>query len=184
MPLASKAALLCISVAVMVDGTYQTNVTEDGETETAYVPRTAEELTKIENLVKRAVNFDVDRGDQVEVVNIPFESEQITPSDTGSAVDRWLVHFKKYKPFFKYAFLSLFLFLSFTFVVKPLIKWLTARTAGEAEILGQLPKTVGELENEYGADPKMLAFKDEISQLITSDNEASVGAMRDWLKEE
>jgi hypothetical protein len=70
------------------------------------------------------------------------------------------------------------------FVVKPLIKWLTAHTADDAEILGQLPKTVGELENEYGADPKLLAFKDEISQLVTSDNEASVGVMRDWLKEE
>ena len=173
-----------ISVAVMVDGTYQSNVTEEGETETTYVPRAAEELTKIENLVKRAVNFNVDRGDQVEVVNIPFESDQMAQAEAESTVDRWLVYLKKYRPFFKYAFLSLFLMLSFMFVVKPLIKWLTVRTAGEAEILGQLPKTVGELEGEYGADPKLLAFKDEISQLITSDNEASVGAMRDWLKEE
>jgi flagellar M-ring protein FliF len=173
-----------ISVAVMVDGTYQSNVTEDGQTQLAYMPRTAEELTKIENLVKRAVNFDVERGDQVEVVNIPFESTQIDQSEAQSAVDRWLVHLKKYRPYFKYAFLSLFLILSFMFVVKPLIKWLTAHTADDAEILGQLPKTVGELENEYGADPKLLAFKDEISQLVTSDNEASVGVMRDWLKEE
>ena len=173
-----------ISVAVMVDGTYQSNVTADGQTQLAYMPRTAEELTNIENLVKRAVNFDVERGDQVEVVNIPFESTQIDQSETPSAVDRWLVHLKKYRPYFKYAFLSLFLILSFMFVVKPLIKWLTAHTAGDTEILGQLPKTVGELENEHGADPKLLAFKDEISQLITSENEASVGVMRDWLKEE
>ncbi|MGD8991478.1 MAG: flagellar basal-body MS-ring/collar protein FliF [Desulfobacterales bacterium] len=173
-----------ISVAVMVDGTYQSNVTEDGQTQLAYVPRTTEELAKIENLVKRAVNFDVDRGDQVEVVNIPFESTQVDQSEVQSAVDRWLEQLKKYRPYFKYAFLSLFLILSFMFVVKPLMKWLTAHTAGDTEILGQLPKTVGELENEYGADPKLLAFKDEISQLITSDNEASVGVMRDWLKEE
>ena len=173
-----------ISVAVLVDGTYQSNATAAGENELSYIPRSSEELTQIENLVKRAVNFDADRGDQVEVVNIPFETSQIAQSEAESTVDRWLVHLKKYRPYFKYAFLSLFLFLSFVFVVKPLIKWLTAQTAGEAEILRQLPKTVGELENEYGADPKQLAFKDEISQLITRDNDASVGVMRDWLKEE
>lgn len=173
-----------ISVAVMVDGTYQSNATAAGENELSYVPRSAEELTQIENLVKRAVNFDADRGDQVEVVNIPFETSQIAQAEAESTVDRWLVYLKKYRPYFKYTFLSLFLFLSFVFVVKPLIKWLTAQTAGEVEILQQLPKTVGELENEYGADPKQLAFKDEISQLITRDNDASVGVMRDWLKEE
>jgi flagellar M-ring protein FliF len=173
-----------ISVAVMVDGTYQSNVSEDGETEVSYVPRSAEELSKIENLVKRAVNFDGNRGDQVEVVNIPFETTQMADTEGESAVDRWLVHLKKYKSYFKYAFLSLFLFLTFMFVVKPLITWLTAQTAGDSEILGQLPRTVGELEGEYAADPKLLAFRDEISKLIASDNEASVGVMRDWLKEE
>ena len=173
-----------VSVAVMVDGTYQSNVTEDGETELTYVPRSAEEMTKIESLIKRAVNFNADRGDQVEVVNIPFESSQMAQSEAESAVERWLVHIKKYKPYFKYAFLSLFLFLTFLFIVKPLIRWLTGHTVGDAEILQQLPKTVEELENEAGADPKLLAFKDQISQLITQDSEASVGVMRDWLKEE
>ena len=72
--------------------------------------------------------------------------------------------------------------MTFLFVVKPLIKWLTGNAAGDAEILHQLPKTVGELENE--ADPKRLAFKDQVSQLITQDSEASLGVMRDWLKEE
>ncbi|MBW2436458.1 MAG: flagellar basal-body MS-ring/collar protein FliF [Desulfobacterales bacterium] len=173
-----------ISVAVMVDGTYQSNVTEEGETTVTYVARSAEEMTKIENLVKRAVNFDANRGDQVEVVNIPFETAQIDQSETESTVDRWLVYLKKYKPYLKYTFLTLFLFLTFVFVVKPLIKWLTAQTAVNPEIFQQLPKTVGELENEYGADPNQLTLNDEISRLITHDSEASVGAMRDWLKED
>jgi hypothetical protein len=91
---------------------------------------------------------------------------------------------KDYKPYFKYTFLSLFLILTFFFVVQPLIKWLTTHTAGDAEILPQLPKTVGELENEYGAGANQLTYKDQISQLITQDNDASVGAVRDWLREE
>ena len=147
----------------MVDGTYQSNTTKNGER--TYVPRTTEELTKIENLVKSAVNFAADRGDKVEVVNIPFETNQVVPSEEDSMFETWLARLKNYKPYFKYAFLSLFLILTFMFVVQPLIRWLTTHTAGEAEILHQLPKTVGELENEY-------------------DSDTSVGVVRDWLKEE
>jgi len=173
-----------VSVAVMVDGTYRSNPIENGEAEWTYVPRSAEELSKIENLVKSAVNFVADRGDQVEVVNIPFETNQMTPAEDSSMLETWLARLKNYKPYFKYAFLSLFLILTFMFVVQPVIRWLTTHTAREAEILHQLPKTVGELENEYGPDTKQLAFKDQVSRLISQDNDASVGVVRDWLKEE
>jgi flagellar M-ring protein FliF len=173
-----------VSVAVLVDGTYQSTTNENGELEWTYTPRSPDELTKIENLVKSAVNFVATRGDKVEVVNIPFETNQMAQSDDDSLIETWMARLKDYKPYFKYTFLSLFLILTFFFVVQPLIKWLTTHTAGDAEILHQLPKTVGELENEYGTDANQLTFKDQISQLITRDNDASVGAMRDWLKEE
>jgi flagellar M-ring protein FliF len=173
-----------ISVAVLVDGTYQSNAKKDGRLEWIYIPRTSEELTKIENLVKSAVNFVADRGDKVEVVNIPFETAKIGESEKDSMIESWLSKLKSYKPYFKYAFLSLFLILTFIFVVKPLIRWLTAHTPADAEILGQLPRTVGELEADYSADPKRLTFKDQVSQLVATDNEASVGVMRDWLKEQ
>jgi flagellar M-ring protein FliF len=169
---------------VLVDGTYQSTTNENGELEWTYTPRSPDELTKIENLVKSAVNFVATRGDKVEVVNIPFETNQMAQSDDDSLIETWMARLKDYKPYFKYTFLSLFLILTFFFVVQPLIKWLTTHTAGDAEILHQLPKTVGELENEYGTDANQLTFKDQISQLITRDNDASVGAMRDWLKEE
>ncbi len=173
-----------ISVAVLVDGTYQSNAKQNGELDWTYVPRSPDELTKIENLVKSAVNFVAARGDKVEVVNIPFETNQTAPSDGDSVLETWMARLKNYKPYFKYTFLSLFLILSFIFVVQPLIRWLTTHTAGDAEILHQLPKTVGELENDYGPDSKRLTFKDQVSQLITRDNDASVGVVRDWLKEE
>ena len=172
-----------ISVAVVVDGTYQSTPNTGGELTWTYVPRSPEELVKIENLVKSAVNFDGTRGDKVEVVNIPFETTQIMEEGGDSSVDEWLARLKNHKPYFKYAFLSLFLILSFMFVVKPLIKWLTAHTSVDGELLHELPKTVGEIENLNGEDQKSLTFKDQASQLIRNDNAASVGAMRDWLKE-
>jgi flagellar M-ring protein FliF len=173
-----------ISVAVLVDGTYRSTPNKDGELEWTYVPRTAEELTKIENLVKSAVNFVDQRGDNVEVVNIPFETTQMNKDDGVTAVERWLAHIKNYKPYLKYLFLSLFLLLSFIFVVKPLVKWLTVHARSDAEILQQLPKTVDEIEGQYGEGHKQLPLADHLSQLISNDSEASVGVIRNWLKEE
>jgi flagellar M-ring protein FliF len=176
-------AMQRISVAVLVDGSYRSTPQKDGEPTWTYVPRSSEELVKIENLVKSAVNFVAARGDKVEVVNIPFETTEITKDADDSALEGWLDRLKNYKPYFKYAFLGLFLLLSFIFVVKPLVKWLTAHTTGEDELLYQLPKTVGEIENQGGEGHKQLAFTDQLSQLISDDNEASVDVMRDWLKE-
>jgi flagellar M-ring protein FliF len=58
-----------LSVAVLVDGTYK--VAEDG-TKT-YQPRAAEEIAKLEDLVKKAVGFSKDRGDEVRVENMQFQ---------------------------------------------------------------------------------------------------------------
>ncbi|HLB06225.1 MAG TPA: flagellar basal-body MS-ring/collar protein FliF, partial [Alphaproteobacteria bacterium] len=57
-----------LSVAVVVDGSYQT--AEDGTV--TYVPRTQDELAQYTALVNTAVGFDEQRGDRVEVVNLPF----------------------------------------------------------------------------------------------------------------
>ncbi len=63
-----------LSVAVVIDGAYEAG--EDGEQ--TYKPRPAEEMEQIRALVRSAVNFDANRGDTVEVVNMRFAQ-----SDTG-----------------------------------------------------------------------------------------------------
>ena len=60
-----------LSVAVLVDGTYQNE---------KYVPRNKEELEVIKGMVKRAVGFNADRGDEIEVANVPFKIQPVAPS--------------------------------------------------------------------------------------------------------
>lgn len=55
-----------ISAAVVVDGKYD----EKG----AYAPRSAEEMEALKTLVKKAIGFDEERGDQLEVVNVPIRA--------------------------------------------------------------------------------------------------------------
>ncbi|MBW2565165.1 MAG: flagellar M-ring protein FliF [Deltaproteobacteria bacterium] len=66
-----------ISVAVVVDGTYAKLKARGGKQSWKYIPRTPEEMKTLENIVKRAVNFDPNRGDAVEVANIAFETDKI-----------------------------------------------------------------------------------------------------------
>ncbi|MDX2145659.1 MAG: flagellar basal-body MS-ring/collar protein FliF [Rhodospirillaceae bacterium] len=63
-----QGTLKRLSVAVLVDGNYTT--AEDG-TKT-YAPLEQETMDKIESLVRSAIGFDANRGDQVEVINMPF----------------------------------------------------------------------------------------------------------------
>ncbi len=57
-----------LSVAVLVDGTYEPN----GDGDNVYTPRSQETLDRIAVLVRSAVGFDQGRGDSVEVVNLQF----------------------------------------------------------------------------------------------------------------
>lgn len=68
-------ALSKISVAVLVDGKYEAPaaVKEGQNAKAKYVPRSPDELQKIETLVKSAVGFNPERGDQLSVQNIPFQ---------------------------------------------------------------------------------------------------------------
>jgi flagellar M-ring protein FliF len=172
-----------ISVAVLVDGTYKQVQGAKGGVGATYIPRSPEEIQKLENICMRAVNFDETRGDKVEVVNIPFETSRLLDDAVTPETPGWMAWLKSYQSYFKYAFFGLFLFLSFVFIIRPLVRWLTDQSPAEMEMVKQLPKTVGELESDYGNASNQLTFTDRASQLVASDNEASVGVMRDWLKE-
>jgi flagellar M-ring protein FliF len=171
-----------VSLAVLVDGTYKQVPKKGGGTERQYISRTPDEIQKIESIVKRAVNFDAERGDKVEVVNIPFEVTEWAKADEVQAAPGWLSILGQVAPYLKPAFMGLFLLLSFLFFVKPLVRWLTEYSLSDVEIVKQLPKTVGEIEREM-AGMKSLPYLNQASQLVASDGEASAGAMRSWLKE-
>jgi flagellar M-ring protein FliF len=64
-----------LSVAVLVDGT--TAVGADGKK--TYQPRSADEMKQLTALVRSAVGYDEKRGDDVEVVNMPFAGADEPP---------------------------------------------------------------------------------------------------------
>lgn len=63
-----------VSVGVMIDGKYREVKDKDGNITTQFEPRSQQELQLYENLIKSAIGFNPDRGDQVTVISVPFEA--------------------------------------------------------------------------------------------------------------
>lgn len=112
-------ALSKLSVAVLVDGKYEEPAAvKDGQVAKAkYTPRSPDELQKIETLVKSAIGFNLERGDQLSVQNVPFQDS----GEAGSSeVASWWTN-----PFFMSLAKNLMIAVGFLvlvlFVIRPLI---------------------------------------------------------------
>lgn len=135
-------ALSKISVAVLVDGKYETPaVTKEGQAiKTKYTPRSPDELQKIESLVKSAVGFNAERGDQLTVQNIPFQDT----NDAGSVdTPKWWTN-----PFFMSLFKNLLIGLGFMaiifFIIRPLLSSLKAMQPPRPELLEMDQQEIGD----------------------------------------
>lgn len=112
-------ALSKISIAVLVDGKYEAPaaVKEGQVAKAKYAPRSPEELQKIETLVKSAVGFNTERGDQMSVQNIPFQD---TDEAGSSEAATWWTN-----PFFISLAKNLMIGVGFLvlilFVIRPLL---------------------------------------------------------------
>jgi flagellar M-ring protein FliF len=178
------ARLVKTSVAVIVDGTYKKVSGADGKVEMQYVARKADELKQLENIVKRAINFDPGRGDEVVVENMPFDTEPWqTVSEEKEKAPGWMAKLNEHRSLVKYGIAGFILFFTFLFVIRPLVRWLTGGSGQDVQLLQQLPKTVGEIENEYERHARNLPYSEQASRLVMRDNTASVQLIREWMKE-
>lgn len=114
-----------LSVAVLVDGTYA----RGQGAEAGYQPRTQEELERIGQLVRTAIGFDRQRGDQVEVVNLRFaEGPQAQADLVEQSLMQQLLSFTKEDMvrFAEIGVISLLILIVLMVVVRPLLKQVLA----------------------------------------------------------
>ena len=177
-------AIKRLSVAVLVDGTYEAAASAEGQAEDAvgdkkYVARSEQEIQNLIQIVKKAVGFSEDRGDQIEMVNVPFETPVLQEGEEGmtAGVQAFLATWGGFlKP-------VLFFFLGVMvlwFVIRPMALNLSKPSA-EAVVLPQkgLPATVTEYEAQITETPQDQAMK------LAADNPATAAhVIRTWIKEE
>lgn len=177
-------AIKWLSVAVLVDGTYEAAANAEDQAADAvggkeYVPRSEQEIQNLILIVKKAVGFSEDRGDQIEMVNVPFETPPVQEGEEGmtAGVQAFVATWGGFlKP-------VLFFFLGVMvlwFVIRPMVLNLSKPSA-EVVVLPQagLPATVTEYESQITETPQDQAIK------LAADNPASAAqVIRTWIKEE
>jgi flagellar M-ring protein FliF len=114
-----------LSVAVLVDGQYITG--PDGVQ--AYTPRPQQELDQIAALVRSAMGFDGNRGDQVEVVNLQFAQG---PTAESALSEPGFFDFTREElmRLVELAIMAVLTVLILLFAVRPLIRRILAPDAG------------------------------------------------------
>ncbi len=174
-----------LSVAVMVDGTYDKVESEEGKSTLQYKPRSAEEMQYFERLVRNAVGYNEERGDQVEVASLAFalssmEEPEADPMDKWREIAAWA------------AMPLVYLLIAFGvifFVIKPFFRLLASkqleakRGAMLAEYGGGGAAGGEQQEEDLTLGPKGLTDQERIYRLAQSDPDRAADLVRRWLRE-
>jgi len=154
-----------LSVAVLVDGVYQTGA--DGQV--AYAPRAAEELERIEALVRTAIGFDSNRGDQVEVVNLQFADAprpEFLPEEPTLVESLMNPSREDVLRAIELAVIALLTLIVIFTVMRPMLRALKAPQVVMAGALGQAGEDGAGGGGQRAAQPGMVAERSAASQMI------------------
>ncbi len=192
-----------LSVAVAVDGVRP--VGEDGAPG-EYAARSEEEMARIEQLVRTAVGYNEERGDQVTVVNMPFDA----PAELGGVeASNPLTDFDKNDIMraIELAILAIVAILIVFFVVRPLLKNAGGGSGGlPMQTITRVVTTSPDGQTVVGIDPDSLALPGpdaleqkidiariegqvkassvkRVADFVETHPEQSVSILRSWLHE-
>jgi len=132
-------------------------------------------------MVKKAIGFSADRGDEVKVVNMPFEvtpQEEITesaPVQASSAMPMATTAAKYVVPLIG-------IVLLFLFVIKPLISAVTTpmQTTGLPEQIS-LPQTVGALQRTIALPER--SSQEQLTEWAKKNPKDATNLVKGWLEE-
>ena len=167
-----------VSVAILVDGKYELAPGAKPDAKAKYLPRTPDEMQKLETLVKSAVGFNAERGDQVTVANIPFQET----GDGGAEAAKWwdapITQTLLKNGLIALGFLSLLMF-----VIRPLLKILKVQKPAGS---GFLPldddlETVQMIENQKKEHEKMKITQLELIEKVKQDPAQVAQILQNWL---
>ena len=183
-----------LSVAVLVDGTYG----QDGK----YQARPKADMDQLTTLVKTAMGFNTERGDIVEVVNMPFAPSETPPVPLGFVEN--LLGQLSFSHLAEIAIPSLIGLLALLLFVKPFIMRLLEEirneralsgTLLESEILGSLPAPEAPMviespetialnkkrqQEEAEAAQRELSNQ-EVKDLVSQHPQETVNIIRNWM---
>jgi flagellar M-ring protein FliF len=184
----APGAIKKLSVAVMVDGPYETRPDANGQPKPVFVGRTPEQIKSLEDIVKKAVGYDDARGDQITVSNAPFSADLAAMDEVG-ATSRWMDLLKSNQRIIINVLLLVFVFL---FIVRPLMRKLQQPAQTKPELA--LPQPQAALPDGGAALPNALpsfegpaqaapSLRDKVIHFVEQDPDKTREILRAWLRE-
>lgn len=118
-----------LAVAVVVDGVL--TPAADANAAPTYAPRSAEDMQRLDQLVKAAVGFSADRGDTVEVLNVRFSHDAAVAAG-GTSASAGMFDFTKddIMRAVEMLVLALVALLIIFFVARPMLKYINPANGG------------------------------------------------------
>ncbi|WP_028950660.1 flagellar basal-body MS-ring/collar protein FliF [Sulfurihydrogenibium subterraneum] len=174
-------AIKKVSVGVMIDGKYKEVKDKDGNIKLEFEPRSPQELQSYENLIKSAIGFDPNRGDNVTVISVPFESlETRKQGEEKPSIIQYIV-----AGLLGLILLGLIVFLLLKMKKKKQEAIITPLSTGAAPA-GLAAELAKRYEEEKGLQPEFEKIPEYIKLLeIAEENPVLIANLiSKWLKEE
>jgi flagellar M-ring protein FliF len=157
-----------LSVAVLIDG-----ATRGEGASKEFVPRSAEEIERFKDLVKRVVGFSEERGDQIDVLSAAFENRLPEAPEAPGMLERlsdWS------DALWRVVGIVLFLIVSLT-VVRPFLLAMVSRTPAQPQ--RELIAAV-----EQAALPQPSDFGRNVAEIARSNPQQTAMVIRQWVDAE
>ncbi|NWF37316.1 flagellar basal-body MS-ring/collar protein FliF [Mariprofundus sp. KV] len=162
-----------LSVAVIVGGASQSG--ENGEA--SFTPRSKEELASIQALVERAMGYNEDRGDSVDVQSMPL-------MDISSVADSEALASSENRVFYmqivRYSLAGLALLLLGWFVLRPLAKRIQ-ESADQQQTAKKRPEGVLGQHELSGEAYARLANMEQVRQSVVTEPDRANKVLREWV---
>ena len=138
-------------------------------------------MNRYESIVKRAIGYNAERGDQVEVANVSFQG--IDANELGIGAWDQVEKQRFWSGLVRHGVTLLSLLLFFLFILRPLVRWLTARHT-VPDVQQMLPHQAGGLETETPrlAGPEEWSNRQKLIELAQGDQERFTRLVETWLK--
>ncbi len=184
-----------LSVAVLVDGRYSPS----GNGQMIYEPRSQEELEQIATLVRTAIGFDRNRGDQVEVVNLRFAETPVPPAFEEPTLIATLMSPTKddILRYIEMAVIALLTMIVLFTVVRPLVKQILSneapvkRAQRSVSADADMPDMIEPRESQATKMIEMAKVNgqvqqqslDRVGEVVKTSPTETVSVLRQWIHE-
>jgi len=187
-----------ITAAVLIDDATETAPGKDGRTATTRRKRTPEEMAAIEKLARAAIGVDDQRGDQLALENLSFQTVPAEPLAGPGKYDRFRIMVLPWLGALRYLGITLLFLLVYGLVLRPVKKQALAAlrqipqrltqaaTVAAVTVPGVVPGGLASIELPPGSAESKRAteIKKELTEKIKSEPATASRLLQTWIREQ